>query len=45
MFVSFMVLLDLIKPDWGDVFFGYVPSATLVKPGALYIGVGIIGGE
>ena len=25
-FVSFMVLLKLVKPDWGDVFFGFVPS-------------------
>ncbi|WWC69002.1 uncharacterized protein I206_102938 [Kwoniella pini CBS 10737] len=42
-FVSFMILLKLINPVWKDVFFGLVPSSTLVKPGALYIGVGIIG--
>ncbi|WWC87494.1 uncharacterized protein L201_002384 [Kwoniella dendrophila CBS 6074] len=42
-FVSFMILLKLTKPVWKDVFFGLVPSSTLVKPGALYIGVGIIG--
>ncbi|TYJ58771.1 hypothetical protein B9479_000607 [Cryptococcus floricola] len=38
-FISFMILLKLIHPVWKDVFFGL----TLVKPGALYIGVGIIG--
>ncbi|WVQ78677.1 hypothetical protein IAT38_000764 [Cryptococcus sp. DSM 104549] len=42
-FVSFMVLLKLTNPVWKDVFFGLVPSKTLVQPGALYIGVGIIG--
>nr|XP_018264409.1 metal iron transporter [Kwoniella dejecticola CBS 10117]OBR86567.1 metal iron transporter [Kwoniella dejecticola CBS 10117] len=42
-FVSFMILLKLTSPVWEDVFFGLVPSSTLVKPGALYIGVGIIG--
>ncbi|ODN80690.1 hypothetical protein L202_02862 [Cryptococcus amylolentus CBS 6039] len=42
-FISFMILLKLIHPVWKDVFFGLVPSHTLVKPGALYIGVGIIG--
>ncbi|KAK8861356.1 hypothetical protein IAR55_002175 [Kwoniella newhampshirensis] len=42
-FISFMILLKLTSPVWKDVFFGFVPSATLVKPGALYVGVGIIG--
>ncbi|WRT65463.1 uncharacterized protein IL334_002406 [Kwoniella shivajii] len=42
-FVSFIILLKLINPVWKDVFLGLVPSKTLVKPGALYIGVGIIG--
>ncbi|OCF34616.1 metal iron transporter [Kwoniella heveanensis BCC8398] len=42
-FVSFMILLKLTNPVWKDVFFGLVPSRTLVDPGALYIGVGIIG--
>lgn len=42
-FVSFMILLHLIKPEWREVFLGLVPSRTLVKPGALYVGVGIIG--
>ncbi|ORY29562.1 natural resistance-associated macrophage protein-domain-containing protein [Naematelia encephala] len=42
-FVSFMILLHLVKPDWRQVFLGLVPSKTLVQPGALYVGVGIIG--
>jgi len=25
-FVSFMVLLRLVRPDWGEVFYGFVPS-------------------
>jgi metal iron transporter len=44
-FVSFMILLHLIQPPWREIFLGLVPSKTLFKPGALYIGVGIIGGE
>lgn len=40
-----MILLHLVKPDVGEVFLGYLPSKTLVQPGALYVGVGIIGGE
>ncbi|KAE8540828.1 hypothetical protein D1P53_003192 [Cryptococcus gattii VGV] len=42
-FICFMVLLKLSGPVWKDVFLGLVPSKTLVKPGALYLGVGIIG--
>ncbi|ORX36391.1 natural resistance-associated macrophage protein-domain-containing protein [Kockovaella imperatae] len=42
-FASYLVLLHLVKPDWGQVFLGYVPSKTLFQPGALYTGVGIIG--
>lgn len=44
-FVSFMILLHLVKPDWREVFLGLVPSSTLVKPDALYVGIGIIGGK
>lgn len=40
---SFVVLLIRLSPDWSDVFEGYLPSSTLVAPGALYIAVGIIG--
>lgn len=40
---SFVVLLVRLSPDWSDVFDGYLPSSSLVAPGALYIAVGIIG--
>lgn len=42
-FVSFLVLLVRIKPDWPDVFKGYLPSKVLGAPGALYTSIGIIG--
>ncbi|BEI88013.1 uncharacterized protein CcaverHIS019_0107310 [Cutaneotrichosporon cavernicola] len=42
-FISFMILLDMVKPVWRDVFHGLVPSKTLFSPGALYVGIGIIG--
>ncbi|KIO27439.1 hypothetical protein M407DRAFT_23368 [Tulasnella calospora MUT 4182] len=42
-FVSFLVLLVRIKPDWPHVFEGYLPSKVLVAPGALYTSIGIIG--
>ncbi|KAK0535016.1 Manganese transporter smf1 [Tilletia horrida] len=39
----YVVLLVRVKPDWGDVFQGYLPSSTLVQHDALYIAVGILG--
>ncbi|KAJ3548333.1 hypothetical protein NM688_g5311 [Phlebia brevispora] len=44
-FASFIVLLVRIKPDWSDVFMGYIPSATLfdADTDALYTAVGILG--
>lgn len=42
-FISFLVLLVRIEPDWPDVFKGYVPSGALGKPGALYTSIGIVG--
>ncbi|PWN46038.1 Nramp-domain-containing protein [Ceraceosorus guamensis] len=39
----FIVLLVRVNADWGDVFYGFVPSSTLVEKDALYIGVGIVG--
>lgn len=39
----YIVLLVRVKPDWADVFHGYVPSSTLVQPQALYAGIGIVG--
>jgi metal iron transporter len=40
---SFVALLVKVSPDWGDVFYGYVPSNGIVKGGGIYIAVGIIG--
>lgn len=39
---SFLVLLVRLSPDWGDVFEGYLPSSTIIGPGALYISVGYV---
>lgn len=39
----YIALLVRTKPNWADVFDGYVPSSTLVQPEALYTGIGIIG--
>ncbi|KAL9931940.1 hypothetical protein V8E36_009255 [Tilletia maclaganii] len=39
----YIVLLVRVKPDWGEAFKGYLPSATLVEHDALYIAVGILG--
>ncbi|KAJ1027668.1 hypothetical protein NDA16_002007 [Ustilago loliicola] len=39
----FIVLLVRIKPVWPDVFRGYLPSHHVVKSGALYVSVGILG--
>jgi len=40
---SFVVLLVRVKPDWGDVFHGYIPGSGVINNGGLYIAVGIIG--
>ncbi|OBZ79852.1 Manganese transporter SMF2 [Grifola frondosa] len=44
-FVSFVVLLVKVAPQWNKVFLGFVPSETLfhTDPDALYIAVGILG--
>lgn len=39
----YIALLVRTKPNWADVFYGYVPSSTLVEAEALYTGIGIIG--
>jgi metal iron transporter len=39
----YIILLVRVKPHWGNVFRGYVPSSTLVQPQALYTGIGIMG--
>jgi len=42
----FIVLLVKVKPQWGGnngVFRSYLPNSGFVKPGGLYIAIGIIG--
>lgn len=39
----YIALLVRTKPNWSQVFDGYVPSSTLVQPEALYTGISIIG--
>lgn len=39
----FIALLAKVQPNMGEVFFGYVPSHTLISPGALYASIGIVG--
>jgi len=39
----YIALLAKVKPNWGDVFHGYVPSSTLVQSEALYASIGILG--
>ncbi|RDB29515.1 Manganese transporter pdt1 [Hypsizygus marmoreus] len=44
-FACFVVLLVKVKPDWDDVFLGYLPSKGLfqAEPDAVYSAVGILG--
>lgn len=37
---SFVAILVKVSPDWGDVFFGYVPGPGIIQNGGLYIAVG-----
>ncbi|WFD35584.1 Manganese transporter smf1 [Malassezia cuniculi] len=39
----FAVLIGRVQPDWGDVFYGYVPSSTVVESGGLYVSISILG--
>jgi len=41
--VCFCVLLERVRPDWGEVFHGYVPSPTVVSSKGLYISISILG--
>ena len=36
-FISLILIIVQVSPDWGETFKGYLPSSTIVKPGALYI--------
>ncbi|KAF9452557.1 Nramp-domain-containing protein [Macrolepiota fuliginosa MF-IS2] len=44
-FACFVALLVRAKPNWGDVFMGYIPDKNLVRsqPDAVYAAVGILG--
>lgn len=42
-FGCFIVLIVKVNPQWGEVFKGFLPSKTLVKPSALYTSIGILG--
>jgi metal iron transporter len=37
---SFIALLVRVKPNWGDVFFGYIPGPGIVANGGVYLAVG-----
>ena len=41
--VCFCVLLGRVRPNWGDVFHGYVPSSTIISSQGLYISISILG--
>lgn len=40
---SLVALVVKVDPYWPDLFYGYVPSAKIVDPQALYVAIGIIG--
>lgn len=44
-FICFILLLVNVRPNWSQVFFGFVPSAGLLQtqPNAVYTAIGIIG--
>ena len=39
----FIILLVRVKPDWGDVFKGYIPSEKVVDADGLYVSISILG--
>lgn len=41
--VCFCVLLAQVRPNWGQVFYGYVPSSTVVTSHGLYVSISILG--
>lgn len=42
--VCFIILLSFAKPDWADVFAGYVPRAEIFSdPNMMYVAMGILG--
>ena len=41
--IGFIVLLVRVEPNWGEAFRNYLPNSGFVRPGGLYISIGIIG--
>ena len=41
--VCFCILLRRVLPNWGDVFYGFVPTSTVVTSEGLYISISILG--
>ncbi|KIY53634.1 putative transporter of the NRAMP family [Fistulina hepatica ATCC 64428] len=41
--ICLVVIIAQVKMDWAEAFLGFLPSKYLVKSGALYISVGILG--
>lgn len=39
----FIVLIVRVSPDWGDVFYGFVPSHQVIESGGLYVSISILG--
>ncbi|MBW0465151.1 hypothetical protein O181_004866 [Austropuccinia psidii MF-1] len=39
----FVILLCKVKPDWGDVFQGFLPKRAIIANSGLYVAVSIIG--
>lgn len=36
-FICFFILLVKVKPEWSEVFLGYVPNSALINPNGLFI--------
>lgn len=41
--ICFCILVHQVHPQWGEVFYGFVPSSTLIQGHSIYLSVGIIG--
>lgn len=41
--ICFCILVHQVHPAWGEVFFGFVPSHTLIEPHSLYLSISIVG--
>ncbi|KAJ3525085.1 hypothetical protein NM688_g8459 [Phlebia brevispora] len=41
--ICMAIIISRVGVNWGEAFFGFVPSHTVVESGALYTSIGIIG--